>query len=318
MSRIPRNTILVGDALEQLRTLPPASVDCVITSPPYYQLRDYGVAGQLGTEPHVDCWVENLVAVFHEVARVLKPTGVVWLNLGDSYSRHVRYGAPPKSLLLGPERLLLALAADGWLIRNKIVWAKPNAVPTSVTDRLQTTHEPVYFLVRQRRYYFDLDAIRVPYRSAPRASQPSGSRALPVAVTGPLAQRKLGLVAHSGQQNPRGRNPGDVWTIAPRPYSGAHFATFPPALVEPPLRATCPRWTCAECGLPWRGEQPSCAGHTGRLPGLVLDAFLGTGTVAEVARRHGRDWLGIELNPAYADLARSRLNSAQTASRRAA
>lgn len=317
MSRAPRNTILVGDALEQLRTLPSASIDCVITSPPYYGLRDYGMPGQLGLEPHVDEWVSRLVSVLHEVGRVLKPTGAVWLSLGDSYSRHARYGAPPKSLLLAPERLLLALGADGWIVRNKVVWAKPNAVPSSVTDRLQTTYEPLYFLVKQRHYHFELDAIRAPYRSARRAVPSGRSRALPAAAMGPLAQRKLGLLNCEGQ-NPRGKNPGDVWTIAPRPYPGAHFATFPPALVEPPLLATCPRWACATCGLPGRGEQPSCADSAGRVPGLVLDPFLGTGTVAEVATRHGRDWLGIELNPVYAALARKRLSGAETAQEQAA
>lgn len=128
---LPRRQVLVGDAREQVRRLPTASVDCCVTSPPYYQLRDYGVAAQLGTEPHVEGWVESLCVVLSEVARVLKPTGSLWLNLGDGYSRHPRYGAPSKSLLLGPERLLLALAADGWLVRNKVYLgqAEPDAAP---------------------------------------------------------------------------------------------------------------------------------------------------------------------------------------------
>ncbi len=313
----PRNTILVGDALEHLRTLPTASVDCVVTSPPYYGLRDYRVPGQLGLEPHVDDWVAGLVAVLHEVARVLKSTGAVWLDLGDSYSRHPRYGAPPKSLLLAPERLLLALAADGWIVRNKVVWAKPNATPTSVTDRLATTHESLYFLVRSRRYYYDGDAVRVPYRSAPRRPSARNSRALPADAAGPLAQRQLGLVSHDGTRHPLGKTRGDVWTVPTRPFPEAHFATFPPALVEPPILATCPRWTCAECGTPWRGEQRGCRHQAGRMPGLVLDPFLGTGTTAEVARALGRDWLGIELNPVYAALARKRLGQAETEERAA-
>src|SRR5450759_3518056 len=146
----PRRQLLIGDAAETLRLLPTGSIDCCITSPPYFQLRDYGVTGQLGMEPQIDDWVANLRAVMREVARVFKPTGSLWLNLGDAYSRGSRYGAPTKSLLLGPERLLLGLAADGWLVRNKVVWAKPNPMPHAVRDRLNTTYEVVYFLTRSR------------------------------------------------------------------------------------------------------------------------------------------------------------------------
>src|SRR2546430_261446 len=135
----PRNTILVGDAVTRLRDLAPSSVDTVVTSPPYYMLRNYGIPGQLGMEPTVHGWVTNLRDVFREVARVLVPTGSLFLNLGDSFSRHPKYGAPNKSLLLAPERLLLALAQDGWIVRNKLVWAKTNPLPSSVTDRLSLT-----------------------------------------------------------------------------------------------------------------------------------------------------------------------------------
>jgi DNA modification methylase len=132
MRELPRNQILVGDALDRLRQLPTASVDTAVTSPPYYLLRNYHVAGQFGLEPTVTAWVENLRTVLNEVGRVLKPTGSLWLDLGDSYSRHDRYGAPPKALLLAPERLLLALVADGWIVRNKVIWAKANPMPNSV------------------------------------------------------------------------------------------------------------------------------------------------------------------------------------------
>lgn len=167
---LPRRRLLVGDAAATLRLLPAASVDCCVTSPPYFQLRDYGVDGQLGREPRIDDWVSNLRAVIRQVGRVLKPTGSLWLNLGDAYSRAERYGAPAKSLLLGPERLLLALAADGWLVRNKVVWAKPNPLPHSVRDRLNTTYEVVYFLTRGRSYYFALDDIRQPYQARRRSA----------------------------------------------------------------------------------------------------------------------------------------------------
>ncbi len=323
-SELPRRRVLVGAAEEQLRRLPTASVDCCITSPPYYQLRDYGVTGQLGAEPHVDGWVTSVRGVLAEVARVLKPTGSLWLNLGDAYSRHARYGAPPKSLLLAPERLLLALAADGWLVRNKVVWAKPNPMPRSVTDRLTTTYEPVYFLTRSAAYTFDLDNIREPHRSGRRSS--GDSPASPAkyggtACAGPLAGSNAGLLrAHREGRvgHPLGKNPGDLWTIATARYRGAHFATFPPALLERPIRATCPERLCRGCGQPWRSisARPdslvsSCGCEAGWRRGVVLDPFFGSGTVGVVAERLGRDWLGIELNPAYAALAEQRIEQAR-------
>ena len=156
----PRNKLLVGDALDRLRQLPDSSVDMVFTSPPYFRLRDYAADGQLGLEPHVDQWVERLVAISAEVHRVLVPTGTYWLNLGDTYSSHQSQGAARKSLLMAPERLALRLQQSGWIIRNKIVWAKPNPIPTSIQDRLNCTYEIVYVLAKQPRYFFDLDAIR--------------------------------------------------------------------------------------------------------------------------------------------------------------
>ncbi|GAA2393557.1 DNA-methyltransferase [Gordonia cholesterolivorans] len=143
---LPRNQILVGDALDRVRELPDASVDCVVTSPPYFRLRNYDHDNQLGLEAHVDEWVSGLRALLTEVRRVLVPTGTIWLNLGDSYSTKPAEGAGRKSLLLGPERLALQLIKDGWLVRNKIVWAKTNTIPTSVADRLATKHEFIYVL----------------------------------------------------------------------------------------------------------------------------------------------------------------------------
>lgn len=175
----PRNTILVGDAASRLAELEDSSVDCVITSPPYFRLRDYQHTGQLGLEATVQAWVEGLRPVLRQLARVLVPTGSVWLNLGDTYSTHPRQGAPAKSLLLGPERLALALIKDGWTVRNKIVWAKTNPIPSSVPDRLSTTHEVIYLLTRHKRYFFDLDAVRQPPKTAPSRPprQPSGTAA---------------------------------------------------------------------------------------------------------------------------------------------
>ncbi|HLX87414.1 MAG TPA: site-specific DNA-methyltransferase, partial [Acidimicrobiales bacterium] len=153
---VPRNQVLVGDARMLLQTLPNQSVDCVVTSPPYFMLRDYGVAGQMGLEDTVSDWVSQLRLVMQGIARVLKPTGTLWLNLGDTYSRHLRYGAPPKSLLLGPERLALGPIEDGWVLRNKLIFAKTNPMPSSVGDRLSCTWEVVYVLARSRSYFFDL------------------------------------------------------------------------------------------------------------------------------------------------------------------
>jgi site-specific DNA-methyltransferase (adenine-specific) len=344
MTPLDRNLIMVGDATEQLRRMPTASIDCVVTSPPYFQLRNYGVAGQIGLEPTVEQWVDELRAVFGEVARVLKPSGSLWLNLGDSYSRGHSYGAAPKSLLLAPERLLLALAADGWIVRNKAVWAKSNPMPSSVTDRLNTTYDVVYFLVRSPRYFFDLDAIREPHRSKGNRSARTASSS-PPAWAGPLAGTQGGLARPRADGLPGhrlGKNPGDVWRLPASSYRGAHFATFPEILVERPLLATCPERVCTGCGEGWQraagevvrlgspaasGRDPyvrrypsrwqtvralgrlvACACGAPALPGVVLDPFFGSGTVGVVAQRLGRDWIGIELNPTYAELARARLS----------
>ncbi len=344
MTQLQRNTILIGDALEHLRQLPDASVDCVITSPPYFQLRDYGTGdAQIGLEPTVGAWVERLQAVLHEVGRVLKPTGSLWLNLADSYSRHQRYGAPPKGLLLAPERLLLAVAEDGWIVRNKVIWSKPNPMPHSVGDRLNTTYDVIYFLTRQRTYYFDLDRIREPHTSSGRNRTSSSPLKHPPAWAGPHAGNQSGLRRQRPAGVPGhwlGKNPGDVWSVAASSYRGAHYATFPPALIERPLLSTCPEVICTNCHQPWRrpvtvrrlgaviptvhggrvrrypgrwrtlrqiGDLRPCGCSAATRPGLVLDPFFGTGTVGVVAEQHGRDWIGIELSPAYAQLAVDRL-----------
>lgn len=336
MTDLPLRTILVGDARERLAELPAASIDCVITSPPYFRLRDYQVEGQIGLEPSITAWVDELCLVLRGVARVLKPTGTVWLNLGDSYSRGVRYGAPAKSLLLGPERLVLGLSQDGWIVRNQVVWAKTNTLPTSVRDRLACTHETIYFLTRNQRYAFDLDAIREPHGSALLRRARAGRIRRPVVPrgrpswAGPLAGSNSGLarLKASGQVgHPLGKNPGDVWTTAASNFRGAHFATFPPSLIVRPLLAGCPERVCSSCSQPWR-RQPArqVDGHYARgelvvgcpcqadfRPGVVLDPFMGAGTVALVAEQHHRHWLGIELNPAFAQLAVKRIETAQSA-----
>ncbi len=320
-----RNELLVGDALSRLRSLPDASVDCVVTSPPYFGLRDYGVSGQLGQESHIDQWVAQVRAVCHELHRVLSPHGSLWLNLGDAYSTHPSFGAPAKSLLLGPERVAQALVRDGWLLRNKVIWAKTNPLPSPVRDRLTNSHEFIYFLTKQSSYFFDLDAIREPVRSK---RPPSGASHIPEAALGKLAGRRDGLVAmaRAGRSgHPLGKNPGDVWRLGSAAYRGAHFATFPPELIRRPILSTCPPRVCVKCSRPWRRSTRPVVAKDGRpesrpfvpcgcgaptRPGLVLDPFFGSGTVAAVAREHERDWLGIELNPAYKPLAEARLGMA--------
>ena len=333
--RLPRNQIIEGDVRHVLPTLPESSVDCVITSPPYFALRNYGTDDQIGLEASVERWVEQLVDVVEASGRLLKPTGSLWLNLGDSYSRHQSAGAPAKSLLLGPERIVLELTRRGWTVRNKIVWAKTNPMPSSVKDRLSCTWETIYLLTRSRHYYFDLDAIRIPHRTTRTVGSAAGqSGGRPTGTVtlakpdwaGPLAGNQSGLKAAktAGRAgHPLGKNPGDVWHLATSNYRGAHFATFPEQLVTRPLLASCPERVCTNCDKPWQrsthrhighlavaGEmEPGCDCGAAHRPGIVLDPFLGAGTVALAAERHGRDWLGVELNADYARLARARIEN---------
>jgi site-specific DNA-methyltransferase (adenine-specific) len=317
----PRNVVLQGDSLSLLRTLAPASVECVVTSPPYYAVRDYGMSDQLGMEADIEGWVENLREIAAEIARVLVPWGAFWLNVADVYARRPTDGAPPKSLLLGPERLAQALLSDGWTVRNRVVWAKSNPMPSSAADRLTGSWEFVYFLVRERQYFFDLDAIREPpknYRAKPRrrsgCCKSNGLR--DHGNSGLERMKRLGLASH-----PLGKNPADCWQIA-GVRSQHHAATFPAELIRRPILATCPEKVCLGCGKPWqRARHPvqftdgkprpralvPCGCGVATRPGLVLDPFMGSGTVAMVAERYKRDWLGIELNPAYVKLTQERL-----------
>lgn len=322
------NRIITGDARDVLRSLPDGFADCVVTSPPYFRLRNYQHSKQIGLEDEIGLWVDDLRQVLSELRRVLVPTGSVWLNLGDSYSSG-REGAPTKSLLLGPERLALALLEDGWILRNKVVWAKRNPMPSSVRDRLTCTWEFVYLFVRQPRGYFlDLDAVRVPHVTsrrkvvvAPRAwSVPPAWRVSTSSHSGLDALAAVGRVGH-----PLGKNPGDVWRLSTASYRGPHHAVFPLALAERPIRAGCPERRCRRCRSPWRRATIRTLGHLamrGDLgpncrcgvepePGVVLDPFIGSGTTAIAAERHRRDWLGIELNPDFARLAESRIRAAR-------
>lgn len=320
---IRRNVVLEGNALEVLRSLPDASVECAVTSPPYFKVRDYRAGDQeLGQEAHIEQWVEDVRKVAAEIARVLVPWGAFWLNVADVYASRPSEGAPPKSLLLGPERLAQALSEDGWIVRSRLAWVKPNPLPSPAADRLTPSWEFVYFLVRSPRYFFDLDAIREPL-SRPRVARPlrAPSRR---ASHGSRDHGHSGLTRLSREGrggHPLGKNPGDAWQIAGSRVRG-HSASFPPELIRRPILATCPEKVCLGCGEPWqRARHPvrftdgqpcpralvPCGCGVATRPGLVLDPFMGSGTVALVARQHGRDWLGIELNPTYVRLTGERL-----------
>lgn len=313
-------TLHLGDAREVLSEMPDRYVDCLVTSPPYYGLRDHCPEeyGQVSTP---DEYVDNLRATFAEARRVLANDGTCWLNLGDvyaassnGYARGVDYNQhqpvvrprsrrtiPPKNLLGLPWRVAFALQQDGWILRNAIVWSKPNAMPQSVLDRLSTRYELIFLLVKQRFYWFDLDAIREHYtgdRSPSRRSRRGGMKpnafqtpAPPTGIPEP-ASRLHGTASSPNHRaidaaSPNGRNPGDVWTISTRPYRGDHFAPFP---IDIPLRAI-----AAGC----------------RPGGTVLDPFSGAATTALAARQLGRQFIGIELNAAYCALAKARLLAAR-------
>lgn len=288
--------ILVGDCRERLAELPDASVHCCVTSPPYYGLRDYGVDGQIGLEESPDEYVAGLVEVFREVRRVLRDDGTLWLNLGDSYAANRTYqvtdqkwrdvgnekgsrvpdGLKPKDLIGIPWRVALALQADGWWLRSDIIWAKPNPMPESVRDRPTSAHEHVFLLAKSERYYYDLEAIREepkPWNNG-RMAAPSKHESH---VDGE------GYVQNKKQDDEiKGANRRNVWTIATKPYSEAHFAVYPPDLIEPCIKAgTSEHGCCPECGAPWervvertrmevrpgpgrQGAMDASAGATGR------------------------------------------------------
>jgi DNA modification methylase len=314
-------TLYHGDALAVLREMPDASVDCCVTSPPYFGLRDYGEAGQYGLEASPAEYVETMRAVFAEVRRVLADDGTLWLNIGDSYSRaqesnvaqtknkpvayplHSKVGSndgrlgrgdrpgsrtgglPVKNLLGIPWRTAFALQDDGWTLRNDIIWSKPNAMPESVTDRLSTRHEHLFMLSKSPRYWFDLDPIReaadTAERKGPRRSYAPGSTS---SMSADGAHRAMTGGFAGLPLNPLGRNPGDVWTVPTQPFTEAHFAVMPQALAERAIQAGC---------------KPG---------GTVLDPFSGSGTTGLAAAKHGRRYVGIDLSSDYLDLSlRTRL-----------
>ena len=283
--------ILVGDALSVLRDLPDGSVHCCVTSPPYWGLRAYkGDAGMIGLEPTFDEHLENLVAVFREVRRVLRSDGTLWMNYGDGYNTNtgsgngegldgkVRGGAKehsrwnktklsnlkPKDLMMMPARVALALQADGWWLRSEIIWHKPNPMPESCRDRPTSSHEKLFLMSKAARYFYDAEAVRVPVTSK---------------TTLGMIYRRKDTDAFDNRDtfektyHPTAANLRNVWTIATHSFKDAHFATFPPALVEPCIKAgTSERGVCGACGAPWVREvavshSPNGRGSTGRQDG---------------------------------------------------
>jgi len=318
-----QHRILVGDCIDMMRTLPDQSVHTCITSPPYFGLRDYGVDGQIGLEASPREFIDNLVAVFHEVRRVLRDDGTLWVNRGDSYAgswgaqgrpqgkgqmsgrrvtsarqinahpvfqsgtgvRGSEMGMKPKDLMGIPWRLAFALQDDGWYLRQDIIWHKPNPMPESVRDRCTKAHEYVFLLSKSKQYYFDQASI------AEDAIEPRGpGNVSPVeALPGerPTENSNIRGSLHKIGARPT-RNKRSVWSVATHSFKGAHFATFPPDLIRPCVLAGAPR------------------------SGLVLDPFGGAGTTALVAMQEGRRSVICELNPEYAALARRRLDTAWT------
>lgn len=294
--------VLAGDCRDVLTDLERGSVQTCVTSPPYFGLRDYGHGEQIGLEPTPAEFVDSLVTAFRAVRDVLADDGTVWLNLGDSYAGggcgardperwpkqsrndhmpvHAKAatGLKNKDLLGIPWMVAFALRADGWYLRSDIIWAKPNPMPESVQDRPTKAHEYLFLLSKSPRYFYDAGAIREPHaRTWDEETNGRGSISFG-GNTRPNKHNNLPVLPH-----PEGANKRTVWTVATQPYSGAHFATFPPKLIEPCILAGCPEG------------------------GTVLDPFSGAGTTGMVALRHNRSYIGVELNPEYAELSRRRI-----------
>ena len=269
---IQLNNILHGPALEQLKTLDSESVDCCITSPPYFGLRDYKVDGQLGLEKNPQEYIQNLMQIFDKVKRILKSSGAAWINMGDSYNGN-------KSLSLIPERFAIAMVDQGWILRNKIIWYKPNCMPSSAKDRFTVDWEYLFFFTKSQKYYFETQY--EPYD----LTNPSGWRKQDAIFGGSKAEgyENATYSGNAWSPNPLGRIKRCVWKIPTKPFSEAHFAAFPPGIVYIPLMATCP------------------------VNGVVLDPFIGSGTTALVAVNNARNFIGIELNQSYIDMAMERL-----------
>lgn len=299
--------IINGDVREVLPTLPENHFDCIVTSPPYWGLRDYGVERQIGLEPTLQEYLDTMVGVCRELRRVLKPEGTFWLNIGDSYAasgrgggggsfqngdvgkkvssnnqrRKAAVGFKPKDLCMVPNRLAIALQEDGWYVRSEIIWHKPNPMPESVRDRPTSAHEKVWLLTKSEKYYYDADAIKEKSTGQTGAAadfkRTTKDHVIPNQTVSQHRLERKNTV-DNGLKNVR-----NVWSISPKPFKGAHFATMPPELAERCIKAGCPK------------------------DGLVLDPFGGSGTTGFVSNNLGLNATLIELNSNYVTIANNRI-----------
>jgi DNA modification methylase len=285
--------IICGDAPAALKELPDGCVNCCVTSPPYYGLRDYGEAGQIGQEGTLREYVKRLVQVFREVRRILKGDGTLWLNIADAYctANSKAQGMKPKDMMGVPWALAFALRDEGWYLRNDVIWVKANPMPENVPDRMGRTHEHIFLMAKSKRYFYDRMAIAEP--AAPdtarrlksgRSGQNKYAKGAPGQGPQTINRRRDAGEVDEAMVSPV-RNRRDVWHINTVPYSGAHFAAFPPRLAEVCILAGCP------------------AG------GVVLDPFFGSGTTGLAAKRHGRHYIGIDINADYCRLAAERIGT---------
>lgn len=266
--------MILGDCFEQLKNLKTESIQTVVTSPPYWKLRDYQMPQQFGLENTPQEYVSKLVVIFDEIHRILKSDGTVWLNLGDTYWK--------KNLVGIPWRVAFALQDSGWYLRQDIIWHKPNPKPESVQNRCTKAHEYLFFLSKSPNYYFDADSIRQPHKRLWNVSNGGNIVDRNHKKNGKIETKNMHPKGYP-MLNPKGANKRSVWTISIKPFRGGHFATFPIDLIEP----------CILAGAP--------------IDGVVLDPFMGSGTVGVACKKHQRDFVGIELNPDYMKIAQSRI-----------
>lgn len=364
------NKIYYGDSLDVIKTFPDESVDMVITSPPYWNLRDYGVEGQLGQEYTFDEYIDKLCIIFDEVKRVLKNDGTCWVNLSDTYAGSgkgawknklsqkevyvpdkrpcMNENVSSKSLCCIPDRFKIEMINRGWICRNEIIWHKPNVMPSSVKDRFTVDFEKLFFFTKSKKYYFETQY--EPYTSHMNRWGGINLKADNISEcdneTGHTTYRKRSL-----RPNEQGRNKRAVWTISTKPFKEAHFATYPLELIEVPIKAGCPEFICNKCGKPrekieqYTGNNilkggvgsikyensglnlsktstlltktmkekqfigySDCGCNEGFSNGIVLDPFMGSGTTAVVAKKLNRNFIGIELNSKYIEIANKRIN----------
>jgi len=344
------NQIICGSALEVLKTFPAESVNCCISSPPYWSLRDYGIEGQLGLEKTFEEYIQKLCDIYDEVYQVLRKDGTCWVNLGDTYggsgcgtndyrteaSRSIqgigknkelyktgglaqKLNYADKCLCLIPYRFAIEMVNRGWILRNIIQWHKPNCMPSSADDRFTVDYEPVFFFVKSKKYWFEQQYEPYEESTFDRYKHPC--------FEGP--KHESGCYSATGQRhtagikdiNPLGRNMRCVWKIPTQPTSDAHFATFPEELVRPMIKAGCPRYVCSKCEkarakiieIEGRIGLTDCGCGAEFKGGIVLDPFCGTATVCKISVEEGRDFIGIDLNPKYvSDFALPKVKAVET------